>query len=69
MKTRIVETGGSYVSLIPREIAEAIEPGEEVELVAEPGRIILRTSYQPRAGWDAAFRALADHEDDCQLNP
>lgn len=67
-RTRIVRVGNSRGIRLPRllldqaGVAEAETP--EVELRAEPGRIIIEVARPPRAGWaEAAARQAAVGED------
>ena len=64
MKTRIVKIGNSQGIRIPKLLLERSSLTEEVELEAEDGRIIIRSTRQPRQGWESAFRAMAERGDD-----
>ncbi|MGI8510734.1 MAG: AbrB/MazE/SpoVT family DNA-binding domain-containing protein [Gemmatimonadaceae bacterium] len=41
---------------------------EEVELHAEPGRIVIEAAERPRAGWEEAARRMASQGDDALLD-
>jgi len=41
---------------------------EEVELQAQPGRLIVRAARQPRAGWAQAARAMHERGHDVLLD-
>jgi antitoxin MazE len=69
MKARIVRIGNSQGIRIPKPLLEQSGLGEEVELEVQPRCIIIRAAAQPRAGWEAAFRAMAEHGDDALLDP
>jgi antitoxin MazE len=64
MKTRIVQIGNSRGIRLPKVILEEAQLGDEVELQAEPGRIVIRGASRPRAGWAAAARRMRKHGDD-----
>jgi antitoxin MazE len=68
MKARIVRIGNGHGIQIPRVLLEQSGLGEEVELEAQNHRIIIRAPGRPRAGWEAAFRAMAEHGDDALLD-
>jgi len=42
---------------------------DKVELILERGRIILKPVSKPRQGWEEAFKAMHDNEDDSLLIP
>lgn len=69
MKARIVRIGNSQGIRIPKPLLDQSGLRDEVELEVEPGRIIIRAAARPRAGWDAAFRSMAEHGDDALLDP
>lgn len=64
MKARIVRIGNSQGIRIPKLLLERSNMAEEVELVAEDNRIIIRSAKQPRQDWESAFRAMAERGDD-----
>ncbi|HEX8432391.1 MAG TPA: AbrB/MazE/SpoVT family DNA-binding domain-containing protein [Longimicrobium sp.] len=64
MQSRVVPIGNSHVIRIPKQLLEQSGISGEVELEVREGQIIIRATRQPRAGWDAAFREMADHGDD-----
>jgi antitoxin MazE len=65
MKTRIIRIGNSQGVRIPLLEKSRIE--KEVELNAEPGRIVIRNK-PPRSGWEDAFREMAAHGHDALLD-
>ena len=67
-KTRIVRIGNSRGIRIPKLLLEAAGLPEEVELRAEPGRLVVRAASRPRAGWSAKARAMHRHHDDVLLD-
>lgn len=69
MKTRIVRVGNSRGVRIPKPLLDQAGLGENVELHAEPGRIVIVTADRPRAGWAEAARETAARGDDALLDP
>ena len=69
MKTRIVRIGNSRGVRIPKPLLEQSGIHDEVELEVEEGHIVIRAVRNPREGWDAAFRAMAESGDDALLDP
>jgi antitoxin MazE len=69
MKTRIVEIGNSRGIRVSKALLDQAQLPEEVELQAEPGRLIVRGAKRRRAGWAAAARAMRTHGDDRLLDP
>ena len=69
MKSRIVQIGNSRGIRLPKVLLEEAKLLDEVELVAEPGRIVIRRGSRPRAGWAAAARKMRERNDDRLLDP
>lgn len=69
MKARIVRVGNSRGIRLPKPLLDAAGLSDEVELVAEPGRIVIEAAARPRAGWAEAARAMAERGDDALLDP
>jgi antitoxin MazE len=68
-RTRIVRIGNSRGIRVPKVLlAEAGLP-EEVELRAEPGRLVVSAATRPREGWPAKARAMHLRKDDQLLDP
>jgi antitoxin MazE len=63
-KTHIIRIGNSRGLRIPKSLLEQSELPEEVELRAEPGRLIVSGIRRPRAGWSEAARAMRAAGDD-----
>jgi antitoxin MazE len=70
MKTRIVRIGNSQGLRLPRPLLEAagLEQDAEVEIESRPGELVIRPVAGVRAGWDAAFAAMAAQGDDALLD-
>ena len=64
MLTKIVPIGNSRGIRIPKAMLEHCGFGEEVELRARNGTLILRPAHVTRAGWAAGFSAMAAAGDD-----
>lgn len=64
MFIRIVPIGNSRGIRIPKAMLETCGFGEEVELQAKNGALILRPVNTPRAGWSEAFAGMAAALDD-----
>jgi antitoxin MazE len=68
MKSRIVQIGNSRGIRLPKVLIEEARLEEEVELEAEPGRIVIRSGTRPRAGWAAAARRMRERDEDRLLD-
>ncbi len=69
MKSRIVQIGNSRGIRLPKVLLEEAQLLDEVELEAEPGRIVIRRGSRPRAGWAAAARRMRERDEDQLLDP
>lgn len=67
-KTRIVRIGNSRGIRLPKLLLDRAELPEEVELRAEPGRIVVSAASRPRAGWAAQARSMRQRGDDVLLD-
>ena len=68
MRTRIIKIGNSQGIRIPRLYLQQTGLAEEVELEVQDKEIVIRSTTQPRQGWDAAFQAMAENGDDALLD-
>ena len=68
LKTRIVKIGNSQGVRIPKLFLEQTQLRDDVELELQPDHIVIRAARRVRAGWDAAFQAMASHGDDQLLD-
>ena len=68
-KTRIVRIGNSRGIRVPKLLLEEAGLPEEVELRAEPGRLVVSAATRPRAGWASKARSLHRRGDDAPLDP
>jgi antitoxin MazE len=67
MKARIVRVGNSRGVRLPKPLLEQAGLLEEVEIHAEPGRIIIQSASSPRAGWADAAREMSANGDDAVI--
>ena len=63
-KGRIIRIGNSRGIRVPKLLLEQAHLPEEVELHAEPGRLVVRAARHPRAGWADAARMMRQCNDD-----
>ena len=67
-KTRIVRIGNSQGIRVPKALLDQAQLPEEVELYAEPGRLLVRAARRPREGWADAARAMRARREDTLLD-
>jgi antitoxin MazE len=68
MKSQIIQIGNSKGIRIPKPILEQCQLGDEIELEAQPGQLIVRPVGGPRRDWPAAFEKMAQYGDDTLLD-
>lgn len=68
MRARIVKIGNSKGIRLPKPIIEQAGISEDVDIVVENEKIVIRPVSSPRAGWDDAFQKMAEEGDDLLLN-
>ena len=68
-KTRIVRIGNSRGIRVPKVLLDEAGLPEEVEIRAEPGRLVVSAATRPRAGWAAKARAMRLRGDDGLVDP
>ncbi len=68
IKTRIVRIGNSRGIRIPKTLLEEADLPDEVELHAQPGRLVVQAARHPRAGWAAAAKRMRARGDDQLLD-
>lgn len=64
MKAQIIQIGNSQGIRIPKMLLEESRIIGEVDLELHPDGILIRNAQKPRSGWDDAFKAAADADDD-----
>jgi antitoxin MazE len=57
--TEIVRIGNSQGVRIPKAIREQAKLTGKVSMVVSGGALVIRSSHQPRQGWDEAFARTA----------
>jgi len=67
-KTRIVRIGNSRGIRVPKLLLDQADLPEEVEIRAEPGRLVVSAAARPRARWAAKARAMHERGDDVPLD-
>ena len=68
IRTRLIKIGNSQGIRIPKALIEQVGLGQDVEVEAQDGQLVIRPVRHPRAGWDAEFRAMAARGDDRLLD-
>lgn len=64
MKAQIVRIGNSRGIRLPKALLLEAQLEDEVELQAEPSRILISKKAKPRAGWADAARRMRERNDD-----
>ena len=64
MKAQIIQIGNSQGIRIPKVLLEESRISGDVEVELHADGILIRNAQRPRTGWDAAFKAMAENEDD-----
>ncbi len=64
MKTRIVRIGNSQGIRIPKALLDEADLPEDVELHAEPGKLVVQAARHPRSGWTKAAERMHTAGDD-----
>lgn len=68
IRARIIKIGNSQGIRIPKVLLDQARLGEQVEMEAQAGKLIVRPSRQPREGWDDKFAKMAETRDDRLLD-
>ncbi|MBK9214447.1 MAG: AbrB/MazE/SpoVT family DNA-binding domain-containing protein [Chloracidobacterium sp.] len=63
MKCQIIQIGNSQGIRIPKILLEESGISGEVDLELHSEGILIRNIQRPRAGWDDAFKAMAENDD------
>jgi antitoxin MazE len=64
MKAQIIQIGNSQGLRLPKMMLEESGISGEVELELREDGILIKRSGKPREGWAAAFRSLAENDDE-----
>ena len=67
--TRIVRIGNSRGIRVPKLLLDRADLPDDVELRAEPGRLVVSAAKRPREGWADAARTMRERGDDTRLEP
>jgi antitoxin MazE len=67
-KARIVRIGNSRGIRVPKILLDQAQLPDEVELHAEPGRLVVQGARRPRMGWAEAARQMARQRHDDLLD-
>lgn len=67
-KTRIVRIGNSRGIRIPKTLLDEADLPDEVELRAEPGRLVVEAVRHARRGWAAAAQRMRTRSEDLLLD-
>ena len=68
IRTRLIKIGNSQGIRIPKALIEQVGLGQDVEVEAQDGQLVIRPVRHPRAGWEAEFRTMAARGDDRLLD-
>lgn len=68
IRTQIVKIGNSQGIRIPKLLLKQSGIRTEVEIEVDDDRLILRAVGRSRLGWEEAFAAMADRQDDILLD-
>jgi antitoxin MazE len=64
MKAQIIQIGNSQGLRLPKMLLEESGISGEVELELHADGILIRRTSKPRDGWAAAFKTLAENDDE-----
>ncbi len=66
-KTRIVRIGNSRGIRVPKLLLDQADLPDDVELRAEPGRLVVSAAARPRAGWAAKAQSMHRRGEDAPV--
>jgi antitoxin MazE len=69
VRARIIRIGNSRGIRLPKWLLQECQLGDVVDLSVEAGVLVVRPVLSPRAGWEEAFRSMAEAGDDALLDP
>lgn len=67
MRTSIIKIGNSKGLRLNKQIIKQYQISDQVDLILEEDRIILKPIKKPREGWDESFQKMAQNGDDDML--
>jgi antitoxin MazE len=68
MKSKIIKIGNSQGVRIPKPLIEQLGMGQDIEILVEENRLVICPADHIRAGWDSAFKTMAQSGDDNLLD-
>jgi antitoxin MazE len=68
MKAQIIQIGNSQGIRISKVMLEESGISGEVDVELHPDGILIRNAQKPRAGWDEAFKTLAENDEELLNN-
>ena len=68
LRARIIRIGNSRGIRLPKSVLDECQLGATVDLSVEAGALVVRPVPSARAGWDEAFSAMAETDDDVLLD-
>jgi antitoxin MazE len=68
IRTRIIQIGNSQGVRIPKPLLEQSGVNGEVEIEVHGDHLVIRAASRSRKGWDEAFAAMAEQQDDTLLD-
>ena len=67
MRAKVIKSGGSRTVRIPKSVWERSELSDDVDVAANPGRIVISSVRKPRHDWEKAFKRMATEQDDASI--
>jgi len=64
MELSITQIGNSKGIRLPKALIDKYNLKDKVELILEKGYMIIKPISNPRKGWDAAFKKMAEEGED-----
>ena len=68
VKIRLIKIGNSRCIRLPEALINQVGLGDEVEIDAQRGQLVIRSAVRPRNGWEEQFKAMAQRGDDQLLD-
>jgi len=68
MKSKIIKIGNSQGVRIPKPLIEQLGMDRDIEILVEENRLVICPADRIRAGWNSAFKAMAQSGDERLLD-
>jgi antitoxin MazE len=68
IRSKVVKIGNSRGIRIPRTLLEQAGLSNDVEMSVEGNNLIIHPAHSPRQGWEARFKAMAEHGDESLID-